>query len=289
MKRKAATNERQNSPSRGSKKIVITFESSSDEEDDRGGESIDGGGKARATVAVTEEGKAKPGKAAASELKATARKLTPIQQAHADKLMGSRFRYLNEELYTTPSSASFSRFQSNPDLFEVYHKGFREQARNWMGGQGNPVHWIIALIRKAASRHDASAAKAKITVADFGCGDALIARSLCKDGSLGPSTFSGADEKASGRKRKKKGKAKAKGGLDFDVHSLDMVSPPPPSPLSFIKACNIASVPFIATESVDIGVYSLALMGVDVFNILKEGSRVVKVGGILLIAEVRSR
>jgi ribosomal RNA-processing protein 8 len=191
---------------------------------------------------------------------------------------------LNEDLYTMSSSDSFERFQQNPALFEEYHRGFREQAKTWasteaqFGGkkknkknkppnsnegdaantQNNPVEWIKARI---LSRYSSSAKNPKsppVAVADFGCGDCTVHKSLPNPG--------------------------------FKVHSLDLVCPPPPHPLSgVIRACNIARMPFLPTESLDVGIYSLALMGTDVFGILKEGSRVLKVGGRLYISEVRSR
>ena len=57
--------------------------------------------------------------------------LTPLQLAAKAKLAGSRFRSLNEVLYTTPSAEAFKRFQADPTLFENYHAGFREQTLGW--------------------------------------------------------------------------------------------------------------------------------------------------------------
>jgi ribosomal RNA-processing protein 8 len=235
--------------------------------------------------------------------------LTSIQQSMASKLSGSRFRMLNEDLYTSSSTDSFRRFQQDPSLFEEYHRGFREQARTWAdqsaesikGGKkgaasaaastgvsnatgaqsksgsgssggpsvanNNPVIWIKHRILNRYSGGKGGGAKESaakgggakvITVADFGCGDCVLRSSLPQ--------------------------------ANFQVHCLDLVSPTAPHPLAnVIRACNIAQIPFIPTESVDVGVYSLALMGTDVFNILKEGSRVLKVDGRLYVAEVRSR
>lgn len=49
---------------------------------------------------------------------AAAPKLTALQQKMKDKLSGSRFRWLNEQLYTTPGDESFTLFQEKPELFE---------------------------------------------------------------------------------------------------------------------------------------------------------------------------
>lgn len=48
--------------------------------------------------------------------------LTPLQRKMKEKLSGARFRWLNEQLYTTPGNKSFKLFQEKPELFdEVPH------------------------------------------------------------------------------------------------------------------------------------------------------------------------
>ena len=88
-----------------------------------------------------------------------------LQQAFQARLSGSRFRLLNEELYTRPSQDSFSRFSENPELYHQYHEGFRHQVKAW---PVNPVH---VLVKKLQKRKHA-------VVADFGCGDAALAQQL---------------------------------------------------------------------------------------------------------------
>eukprot|EP00033_Pygsuia_biforma_P001158 GCRY01001318.1.p1 GENE.GCRY01001318.1~~GCRY01001318.1.p1 ORF type:complete len:355 (+),score=61.02 GCRY01001318.1:157-1221(+) len=82
------------------------------------------------------------------------------------KLEGGRFRWLNEQLYTTTGKDAFQTFQENPDLFEEYHKGFRVQAENW---PINPLDLIIKQISKESK---------KKVVADMGCGDAVLAEKV---------------------------------------------------------------------------------------------------------------
>lgn len=49
-------------------------------------------------------------------------KLTALQQKMKEKLSGARFRWLNEQLYTTKGDESFKLFQEKPELFdEVSH------------------------------------------------------------------------------------------------------------------------------------------------------------------------
>lgn len=49
--------------------------------------------------------------------------LTPLQRKMKEKLSGARFRWLNEQLYTTPGQHSFDLFQEKPELFDQV-KGF---------------------------------------------------------------------------------------------------------------------------------------------------------------------
>jgi ribosomal RNA-processing protein 8 len=65
------------------------------------------------------------------------------------------------------------------------------------------------------------------------------------------------------------------------VHSFDLVSSAP-----HVTACNIASVP-LPNSSVDVAVFSLALMGIDYGKFLAEAARVLRHKGWLWIAEVR--
>lgn len=162
--------------------------------------------------------------------------LSALQQKFAKKLEGSRFRVINEKLYTTKGAEAFSEFTKDPSLFDVYHEGFREQASHW---PENPLDRIINWIKKKHPR---------AVVADMGCGDARLAASVSNK-----------------------------------VHSFDLVSRNPK-----VVACDIAHVP-LANESTDVVVFCLALMGTNIADFLKESHRILKVGGMLRIAEVRSR
>lgn len=169
---------------------------------------------------------------------------TPDQQKtpsnHGSQaLEGSRFRWLNESLYTEDSNKSFQLFQGDPSLFEAYHRGFRSQAASW---PSNPAQDICVFAKSKLSPGS--------SIGDFGCGDAQIAQNLNKT---------------------------------MTVHSFDLVSVNP-----LVTACNIAKVP-LADASLDMAVFSLALMGIDWPKFVHEASRCLKLGGILYIAEVQSR
>eukprot|EP00984_Skeletonema_dohrnii_P033841 scaffold31787_cov92-Skeletonema_dohrnii-CCMP3373.AAC.3 len=52
--------------------------------------------------------------------------MSTLQKAFLERLTSSRFRELNEDLYTKPSQ------NSDPELFDQYHVGFRKQAKEWL-------------------------------------------------------------------------------------------------------------------------------------------------------------
>jgi len=119
---------------------------------------------------------------------AVVKKSSALQQSFMARLTGSRFRELNEELYTTTSDAAFERFSKNPQLYEQYHDGFRHQVEQW---PINPVNviakWLVTNFRKQSC-----------VVADFGCGDAALAQKLLE--------------------------TKHKGACPFETHSFDLVA-----------------------------------------------------------------
>lgn len=67
------------------------------------------------------------------------------------------------------------------------------------------------------------------------------------------------------------------------VHSFDLVAVN-----DFVTACDMAHLP-IEASSADIVVFCLSLMGTNLSDYIKETRRVLKIGGILKIAEVVSR
>ena len=87
-------------------------------------------------------------------------------------------------------------------------------------------------------------------VADFGCGDAELGRLI-----------------------------------EQKCHSFDLQTP---ESAPEVVACNMSDVP-LDDASVDCAVFSLSLMGTDYGSFLEEAHRVLKPGGLLWIAEVRSR
>ena len=172
-----------------------------------------------------------------------------LQDAFKARLAGSRFRILNEELYTTTSKESLKRFSENPELFEQYHEGFRHQVEAW------PVNPVDVIVRWLSSKYR----NRQCVVADFGCGDAQLAKDLLgiKDGKSGT--------------------------CPFTVHSFDLVSNN-----ELVTACDMADVP-LPDKSVDVCVFCLSLMGTNLADFIREAHRVLKDDGRVKIAEVRSR
>lgn len=83
-----------------------------------------------------------------------------------DKLTASRFRYLNEQLYTQTSSQSAKMFKEDTSLFAAYHQGFQLQANAW---PNDPLDTIISACLHLPDDH---------VVVDMGCGEARLARSI---------------------------------------------------------------------------------------------------------------
>ncbi len=96
-------------------------------------------------------------------------KKTPVSKLHSrmsSKMEGARFRWINEQLYTTTGGEASELFQEDPNLFTVYHQGFAAQVAKW---PVNPLERIIAYVR---------ALPAEEIVSDFGCGEAKLLQSV---------------------------------------------------------------------------------------------------------------
>lgn len=90
-------------------------------------------------------------------------------QALSDKqrIEGSKFRILNEKLYTSTSEKAKQLFNQHPDYFDVMHKGFATQATTW------PIVPVDETIKWIQSHHPPPQ-----EIADMGCGDAKISQSV---------------------------------------------------------------------------------------------------------------
>ncbi|MQL93385.1 hypothetical protein Taro_026031 [Colocasia esculenta] len=82
------------------------------------------------------------------------------------RLSGGHFRMLNEKLYTCSGSEAFEFFKENPEFFDVYHAGYQLQMSHW---PEQPVNVIIKWLQS----HNPA-----FIVADFGCGNAHLAKTV---------------------------------------------------------------------------------------------------------------
>jgi SAM-dependent methyltransferase len=186
-------------------------------------------------------------------------------------------------LYTQPGEKSFSMIQAEPELFTMvrasprrrracpgrarahppahtpahprppaqYHDGFRAQVAGW---PANPLDIMIA---------EVAGGKPGAVVADLGCGEGRLGLTLAAHAAGAAGS--------------------AKGG--WKVHSFDLATPAGnPS----VVACDMSRVP-LPDACVDTAIFCLSLMGTNYWDFLLEADRILKPGGRLLIAEVRSR
>ncbi|XP_002979584.2 ribosomal RNA-processing protein 8 [Selaginella moellendorffii] len=94
------------------------------------------------------------------------KKSTSVLDKMRQRLSGGQFRMLNEVLYTRSGEGAKDYFDKDPDAFKLYHAGYQEQMSRW---PKLPVDVIIEWLNSRNSN---------LVVADFGCGDARLAKSV---------------------------------------------------------------------------------------------------------------
>jgi ribosomal RNA-processing protein 8 len=62
-----------------------------------------------------------------------------------ESLKGSRFRFLNEQMYKQTGHESMKIFDEDPEAFDAYHEGYRHQIANW---PMNPLNRMINNIKR---------------------------------------------------------------------------------------------------------------------------------------------
>lgn len=73
------------------------------------------------------------------------RKKLSLQEKMTKQLESSRFRRINQQLYTTTGDEAVALFSKDPNLFDIYHRGFTNQVKLW---PINPVNNIIEWLKK---------------------------------------------------------------------------------------------------------------------------------------------
>ena len=221
--------------------------------------------------------------------------LTPLQQRMTAKLTSSRFRHLNEVLYTSLSDQAMRLFTESPQNYTSYHAGFRAQVAVW---PQNPVDGLIEDVKTRASfsvpsqkkmwrdqkkgkkpkesSSDAIATNGEIagkadplprtkgtcTIADLGCGDAHFAASLHP----------------------------LRTSLRLNLLSFDLAKGDSPN-THLITVADISNLQAVGIRdnSVDIAICCLSLMNTNWVSVVDECSRIVRGGGEVWVAEIKSR
>lgn len=210
-------------------------------------------------------------------------KLTPLQQKMMAKLSGSRFRWINEQLYTITSKDALQLIKDQPELFDEYHQGFRSQVQSW---PENPVNVFVDQIKTRASSKPVNAPgglpglpNKKVVIADMGCGEAQL--------SLDVSNFvKQYNSKKTNKKQKPNQGRRFQTGpktLDIEVHSFDLKKGN-----DRITVADIKNVP-LPDGSCTVVIFCLALMGTNFLDFIKEAYRLLAPRGELWIAEIKSR
>ncbi len=203
----------------------------------------------------------------------TKTKLTPLQLKMQQKLSGSRFRWINEQLYTISSSEATKLIASQPSMFEEYHSGFRSQIQSW---PENPVDTFVRQVELRTLKqvgapgglpcHKSKDGKKSIVIADMGCGDAKFALEINKI--------------VLNYNKQKYNKKKP---LNIKIHSFDLFKAN-----DRITVADIKNVP-LESNSCNIVIFCLALMGTNFLDFIKEGHRILAPNGDLWISEIKSR
>lgn len=81
-------------------------------------------------------------------------------------LKGSRFRFINEQLYSSDGQSAVKLFKADRGAFTAYHEGYRQQVTQW---PLNPLDRIIKSIKKLPKTQ---------VIADFGCGEGRLAKAV---------------------------------------------------------------------------------------------------------------
>jgi ribosomal RNA-processing protein 8 len=196
--------------------------------------------------------------------------LTSMQRAMRDKLIGARFRHLNETMYTSSNAANLKLFSQHPDMWRDYHAGFSQQVQSW---PENPIDHFIAECRSRAALRGPQKGQPNghrmikplprcrnpiRTIIDMGCGDAKFGRAF-------------------EQKERKTLKLRIR---SFDLQKTDAEVE--------VADCG-AGLPDVDSESAVVVVICLALMGTDWVGMIDEAWRVLERGGELWIAEIKSR
>lgn len=189
--------------------------------------------------------------------------LTPLQQKMFLKLSGSRFRYINEKLYTITSEEALNLIKEQPSLFDVYHEGFKSQVQSW---PQNPVDVFVSQIKQRSVKQinapgGLPGLNRQIVIADMGCGELQLSADVNKY------------VKSMNKKVRK----------DIVVHSFDLLKLN-----ERVTVADIRNVP-LPDGSCSVVIFCLLLMGTNFLDFIQELYRLLIPRGELWISEIKSR
>lgn len=146
------------------------------------------------------------------------------------------FSRMNARWNSSYSHTTYERLQGNPEEWMQYHTLYQEARKTWAV---IPYEEAIKWLQK----------RSDLVVADFGCGEALIAKAL-----IGKHT----------------------------VHSFDFIALN-----NSVIECDVAHVP-LEDNCLDVAMFNLSLMGLNTADYIREATRTLKLDGQLWIYEVTS-
>ncbi|OCF40200.1 ribosomal RNA-processing protein 8 [Kwoniella heveanensis CBS 569] len=234
--------------------------------------------------------------------------MTDMQRSMQAKLEGAKFRWINEQLYSTPSTDAVAMMKKDPKIFADYHNTHRLLTAVW---PSPPLPYIVKAL---------SPLPVGTVIADLGCGDAGLARALVPQGKVvlsydlvGDSGVPNGDESTGQEKNAEAEMQRRMGGWVVEADFLEKVPlPGRPGGLNYGSSPSYGTAGgeesgscskksnkkskgkngngnATASEVVDVVVCCLSLMGVNWVGGIAEACRILKQGGTLHVAEVTSR
>ena len=146
------------------------------------------------------------------------------------------FSRMNARWSSSYSHTTYERLQGNPEEWMQYHTLYQEARKTW---SVIPYEEAIKWLQK----------RSDLVVADFGCGEALMAKAF-----VGKHT----------------------------VHSFDFIAIN-----NLVVECDMARVP-LEDSCLDVAMFNLSLMGLNIADYIREATRTLKLDGQLWIYEVTS-
>ncbi|MEG4327308.1 zinc-ribbon domain-containing protein [Microcoleus sp. herbarium5] len=146
------------------------------------------------------------------------------------------FSRMNARWNSSYSHTTYERLQGNPEEWMQYHTLYQEARKTW---SVTPYEEAIKWLQK----------RSDLVVADFGCGEALIAKALASK---------------------------------HTVHSFDFIAIN-----DSVIECDMTHVP-LEDSCLDVAMFNLSLIGLNISDYIREAARTIKLDGQLWIYEVTS-